>query len=121
MSTPYNRHPQTEVLLAAHGSKFYYDTFSQCDSCARNRIAEKKHTNVMNLFPANGPMESVAMYILGKLPRTKHVNRFLLIIADRFTKVTITVQFRILTALVVAKAFCDRWYMSMSPYLSTHR
>jgi hypothetical protein len=92
-----------------------YDTVRQCDACARNRIAEKKHTNVMKLFPANGPMKSVAMVILGPLPRTKHGNRFLLVIADGITKVTITVPLRTVTALVVAKAFCDRWVYVYGP------
>jgi hypothetical protein len=49
------------------------------------------------------------MDILGPLPRTKHGNRFLLVIADRYTKVTRTVQFRTVTALSVARAFVDQW------------
>jgi hypothetical protein len=66
-----------------------YEAVRQCDVCARNRIADKRHTNPLQLFPANRPLESVAMDILGPLPRKTHVNRFLLVIADRFSKVTI--------------------------------
>jgi Integrase core domain/Integrase zinc binding domain len=95
-----------------------YDIVRQCDACARNLIAENKHTNVMELFPANGPMESVSMDILGPLPRTIHGNRFLLVIADLFTKVTITVLLRTVTALVVSKAFCDRWVYVYGPPIS---
>ena len=95
-----------------------YYTVRQCDACARNRIAEKKHTNLIQLFPANRPMELVAMDILGPLPRTKHGNRFLLFIADRFKKVTITVPLRTVTALAVAKAFCDRWVYVYGPPIS---
>jgi Integrase zinc binding domain len=47
-----------------------YETVRQCDLCARNRISEKSKTNQLKLFPANGPLESVAMDILGPLPRT---------------------------------------------------
>jgi Integrase zinc binding domain len=61
-----------------------YDKVRQCDLCARNRISEKRRTNPLKLFPAKGPLESVAMDILGSLPRTKHGNCFLLVIADRF-------------------------------------
>jgi hypothetical protein len=51
-----------------------YETVRTCDVCARNRIAEKRKTNPLKLFPAKGPLESVAMDILGPLPRTKHDN-----------------------------------------------
>jgi hypothetical protein len=47
------------------------------------------------------------MDILGPLPRTKHGNRFLLVISDRYSKVTKTIPLRIVTALSVARAFCD--------------
>jgi hypothetical protein len=49
----------------------WYETVSNCDASARNRISEKAKTNPLKLFPANGPLESVAMDILGPLPRTK--------------------------------------------------
>jgi transposase InsO family protein len=49
------------------------------------------------------------MDILGPLPRKTHVNRFLLVIADRFSKVTITLPLQTVTAISVATSFCDRW------------
>jgi hypothetical protein len=82
-----------------------YETVLQCDLCTRNRISEKRKTNPLKLFPANGPLESVAMDILGPLPRTKHGNRFLLVISDRYSRVTKTVPLRTVTALSVARAF----------------
>jgi transposase InsO family protein len=95
-----------------------YETVRQCDACARNRISERKHTKKLQLFPAKGPLESVAMDILGPLPRTKHGNRFLLAISDRFSKVTKTVPLRTVTALSVARAFCDHWAYAYLPPLS---
>jgi Integrase zinc binding domain len=86
-----------------------YETVRQCDLCPRNRISEEMKTNPLKLFPANGPLESVSVHILGSLPRTKHGNRFLLVISDRYSKVTKTVPLRIVTALSVARAFCDHW------------
>mgnify|MGYP003561719933 FL=1 len=63
----------------------------------------------------------MAMDILGPLPKTEHGNRFLLVITDRFSKLTRTVPLRTITALVVAKAFCDAWVFSYGPprYLLT--
>jgi transposase InsO family protein len=95
-----------------------YKTVRQCDACARNRISERRHTNRLQLFPAKGPLESVAIDILGPLPRTKHGNRFLLVIADQYTKFTRTVPLRAVTALSVARALVDHWTYVYGPPVS---
>jgi hypothetical protein len=61
------------------------------------------------------------MDILGPLPKTEHGNRFLLVISDRFSKLTRTVPLRTITALGVAKAFCNAWVFPYGPlrYLLT--
>jgi Integrase zinc binding domain len=53
-----------------HMAEDVYETVRKCDACARNGISERRHTNFLQLFPAKGPLESVAMDILGPLPRT---------------------------------------------------
>jgi transposase InsO family protein len=95
-----------------------YETVSNCDACDRNRIAEKTKTNPLKLFSAEGPLESVAMDILGPLPRTKHENRFLLVITDRYSKVTKTITLRVVTALSAARAFLDHWVYAHGAPLS---
>jgi hypothetical protein len=89
--------------------------------CAKNRVTERKRTSFLKLFPASGPLEFVAMDILGPLPKTEQGNRFLLVISDRFSKLTPTVPLRTITALGVAKAFCDTRVFSYGPprYLLT--
>jgi transposase InsO family protein len=101
-----------------HMEEDVYETVRQCDACARYRISERRHTNFLQLFPAKGPLESLAMDILGPLPRTKHGNRFLLVIADRYAKVTRTVPLRTVTALSVAKAFDDQCVYVYGPKVS---
>jgi hypothetical protein len=81
------------------------ETFKQCAVCAKNRIRERKRTSFHKLFPAAEPLEYVSLDILGPLPKTEHGNRFLLIITDRFSKLTRTVPLRVIPALAVAKAF----------------
>jgi hypothetical protein len=97
------------------------ETVRHCTVCAKNRVTERKRTSFLKLFPANGPLEFVAMDILGPLPKTEHGNRFLLVISDRFSKLTRTVPLRTTTALVVSKVFCDAWVFSYGPprYLLT--
>jgi hypothetical protein len=47
---------------------------------------------------------------MGPLPETKNDNRFLLVIPDRFSKLTRTVPLRKLMAEEVSKAFVNEWY-----------
>ena len=74
-----------------------------------NRAKLRKHLNRLKLFPATLPLESLAIDILGPLPKTKARKRFLLVITDRFTKLTQVVALRTITAYTVAVAFCDAW------------
>jgi hypothetical protein len=58
------------------------ETVSHCTVCSKNRVTERKRTSFLKLFPEDGPLEFVAMDILGLLPKTEHGNRFLLVISD---------------------------------------
>jgi Integrase zinc binding domain len=98
--------------------KMYNDveeTVRQCTPCAKNRVQERKRVSMMKLFPANEPIEFVPINILGPLPKTVHGNRFLLVISDRFSKLTRTTPMRTTTALAVAKAFCPHWGFAYGP------
>lgn len=88
------------------------ETVRSCTTCAKNRIKERTRTSFLKLFPASAPLEYVAIDILGPLPKTSHGNRFLLVMTDRFSKLTRTVPLRTTTALVCARAFCDHWVYS---------
>jgi transposase InsO family protein len=91
------------------------ETVRQCTPCLKNRVQEKKRVIVMKLFRANEPLEFVAIDILGPLPKTVHGNRFLLVISDRFSKLTRTIPMRKTTALAVAKALCTHWVFAYGP------
>jgi transposase InsO family protein len=47
--------------------------------------------------------------ILGPLLKTEHENRFLLVITDRFSKITRTVPLRSISTFTVAGSFCEQW------------
>jgi transposase InsO family protein len=64
------------------------------------------------LFPPSAPMEFVAMNLLGPLTTSDHGNRFLLVITDRFTKLTRAFPLASTTADIVAKTFLDGWIAS---------
>jgi hypothetical protein len=42
----------------------------------------------LQMFPPSAPMEFLAMDILGPLTQIDKVNRFLLVVTDRFSKLT---------------------------------
>ena len=63
-------------------------TVHECESCAKNRIRLLKKANKLRLFPATTPLECVAIDILGPLPNSKDGFRFMLVVTDRFTKLT---------------------------------
>ena len=68
-----------------------YNTVKNCVTCAKNRVKLRKHKKHLRLFPATEPLEFVYLDILGSFLETKKRNRFLLVIADRFTKLVRTV------------------------------
>ena len=90
-------------------------TVRECTVCAKNRMKERTRTNYLKLFPASGPLEDVSMDLLGPLPKTQHGNRFLLVITDRFSKLTRTVPLRSTSAYAVSRAFCDHWAFVYGP------
>jgi hypothetical protein len=94
------------------------ETIRQCDACAWNPITLSWRTNPLCLFPVNAPFDSVAMDTLGQLPKTRYENRFLLVIADRYSNITRTVPLRVTTALTVAQAFCYHWVFVYGPPVS---
>ena len=87
-------HPGVNRMYAAIRRHYYwesmaadvYDWVASCASCARNRIAPRRRTAMLKLFPATDPFASLSMDLLEPLTETKTGNVFLLIIVDRFSK-----------------------------------
>ena len=126
-------HINHHTLLAGHpgGKKLYhrirkdyywpsltvdcYTTVRLCPHCARNRIKLRRNVGELKLFPANAPLESVCIDILGELIRTPRGNRYLLVIVDRFTKMVRTIPVKTITAAEVAKHFVHDWIFHYGP------
>jgi Integrase zinc binding domain len=62
--TPAAGHPGAHRMFQKIRKTFFwsrialdvYKTVRKCDLCARNRISERRKTNPLKLFPANGPL-----------------------------------------------------------------
>ena len=90
-------------------------TVRECNSCAKNRVRLMKQANPMKLFPATRPLETVAIDILGPLPKSKSGHRFILVITDRFTKLTQVIPLKRIKAYDVAVALVDEWIFKYDP------
>ena len=75
----------------------------------------RKHTRALVLFPAKAPLEAVAMDLLGPFLRSPRGNTHLLVITDRYSKLTRTVPMRKTDGFSVAKAFVHDWVFTYGP------
>lgn len=57
-----------------------------CDVCAQKRGPQKKIVAPLKTVNVGSPMERIAIDVLGPLPTTEAGNKYILIIADYFTK-----------------------------------
>ena len=110
-------HPGGRRLLYTLRQRYYwpimsvdaYSTARMCPDCAKARIKLRKHNSELKTFPPSGPLEYIAIDILGELPRTPRGHRYLLVMTDRYSKLTRTVPLRKITAETVAQAFITHW------------
>ena len=110
-------HPGGTRLFHTLRQRFYwpnmsidsYLTVRMCPDCAKARIKLRKHNSEMKTFPPSGPLEYIAIDILGELPRTPRGNRYLLLMMDRYSNLTGTVPLKRITAETVAQAFISNW------------
>ena len=81
-------------LLSCVGKRFYWVQCQQgvrewcrnCDLCAQKRGPQKKIKAPMAKYNVGSPMEHIAIDVLGPLPITEIGNKYILIVADYFTK-----------------------------------
>ena len=92
-----------------------YKTVRTCNACAKNRVKLRKQTHPLRLFPAQSPLEALSIDILDPLTKTKKGYRFLLVVTDRYTKLTQVIPLRRIDAYTVAVAFIEHWIFTYGP------
>jgi len=120
------RYEHQSVLAGHPGSRTMYDTLrryvywptmvvdvyqhvEQCPACAKNRLSERRYTSTMKLFPALEPFSGLVMDLLGPLTTSRGGHKHVLVICDRFTKLTRAIPLRDATALTVSSVFIDTY------------
>jgi RNase H-like domain found in reverse transcriptase/Integrase zinc binding domain/Integrase core domain len=92
-----------------------YQLVSNCHECTKENGALRKRRKHITLFPASGPLEFVAIDLLGPLPKTSRGFQYILVVADRFTKLVRTVPLKSITTMSIANAFCHHWIFVYGP------
>lgn len=90
----------------------FWNKAKTCVSCAKIRVTTARYHSKLKLFSAAGPLEFVAMHILGSMPRSTFENQFNLGVTDRFTKTTRAIPLKTTTATDVAMVFLTQWVYS---------
>jgi len=92
-----------------------HSTITKCTTCAQNRPALRRHSTPLTLFQATEPLTELSVDIFVPIPASKKGNRFILVITDRFAKLTKCVALRRITTMSVASAIIDAWVSAYGP------
>jgi Integrase zinc binding domain len=111
-------HPGATRMYRTLARKWYWPSLSRdcsafvrrCPTCAARHFKRgpERPTPLM-VFPPEGALEFISMDILGPLPTSRRGHRYILVMTDRFSKLTVAVPMADQTASTVALAFVDRW------------
>jgi len=84
-----------------------YKHVEHCPACTKYRVSERRHTYTMKLFPALEPFPGLAMDLVGPLTTSRGGHKHVLVMCDRFTKLTRFIPLRDATRLTISSAFFD--------------
>ena len=113
--TPISGHPGQTRLHRRLQRSYYWPHMAadisanvrECTPCAKNRLRLLRKASEMKRCPAAAPRDSVAIDILEPLPKSSRGFIFMIVISDRFTKLTQVVPLERITAYDVAVAFVE--------------
>lgn len=91
-----------------------------CDSCTARKLSKKKNRAPLGQYLVGEPMERVSIDILGPLPISKAGNRYILVMADCFTKWTECVPVPNQEAKTIAEAFVNNFVCRFGVPLQLH-
>jgi len=120
---PQAAHPGANKMYTSMRRWFYWESMvvdvyafvANCTQCARNRVGERPKTNYLKTFPPTEPLTDLCMDLRGPLPRTAAENEHLLVIVDRFSKMTRALPLERIDAETIAAALFDYWVAAYGP------
>ena len=121
--SPMAGHPGQTRMYANMRRVFYwpqmaadiFGTVRRCYSCARERLRQRKRFEPLQLFQPERPLEDVAIDVLGPLPETKNGYKYVLVVTDRFSKLTQAIPIKNVDAYTCAVQFVQHWIFKYGP------
>ena len=115
-SHPLSGHFMTKKTLHRLREKFYWSGASRdvdrwcrsCEECGQRRGHKSKARGKLRLYRAGEPLQRMALDIMGPLPTTTGGNRYVLVMADYFSKWVETAALPDQGAVTVAKALVEK-------------
>ena len=92
-----------------HMSADIFSTVRYFSSCARERFKQRKRREPLELFQSTGPLEDEGIELLGPFSITKQGFNSLLVMTERFVKLTQFIPLRTTEAYDCAVAFVKHW------------
>jgi len=120
---PHAGHPVANKMYTSMRRWFYWESMvldvyafvANCTQCARNRVGKRRKTNYLKTFPPTEPLTDLCIDQLGPLPLTAAGNEHVLVIVDRFSKISRAISLEHIDAETIAAAFLDYWVASYGP------
>lgn len=108
-------HPGVNKMYTAMRRAYYWEAMvadvqnfvANCTACAKRKVGGRRRTAPLRLFPASEPLTDVCLDLLGPFPESATRNVYLLVMVDRFSKLTRVAPLPREAAETVASAFCD--------------
>lgn len=98
------------ILLAIHGER--YDTPRETLPHMRKAKGLRlTGQHKLKLFPTRGPSQDIAVDILGPFPKTRNDNLHVVVIIDRYSKLTRAITMRKITSGLVATVVINNWIL----------
>jgi len=120
---PQAGHPVANKMYTSMRRWFYWESMvvdvyafvAKCTQCARNRVGKRRKTNYLKTFPPTEPLTDLCMDLLRPLPRTVAGNEHLLVIVDRFSKMTRAIPLQRIDAETITEALLDYLVAAYGP------
>ena len=92
-----------------------YVLLGNCVQCERNRVGKRRKTNKLKTLLPTEPLTVEYMDLLGILPDTEAGNIHLLVIVDRFSKLTRALLLLRADVKSISAALLDHWVAAYVP------
>lgn len=86
-----------------------------CANCAIIRVLPRRTKNAVQLFSSDVQLELVVVDISGELIKSNRGDRFLVVLTERLSKLTMKIPLTSITDHCIGVAFVNRWVLTRGP------